>query len=209
MVCSESIEKLETDRCRTLHGRSLPDSHCEHRPWQILSGTGDPADEPRTFPAVMIALLGMTRLLEFRRRNNSASAATATFEINYLSAGTSDVWGATCLAWDPAAQAAFSYAASVWATMIASTVPIRIDACWANLGSSTNLGHSGSYSARDFTGAPQSGTWYFYSLADALAGDDLDPANPDTFITYNNEFTWYFGTDGLTPSGGSAIWSPS
>ena len=129
------------------------------------------------------------------------SAPTATFTINYLSAGTPDGSGTTCLAWNASAQAAFSYAASVWASMLNSTVPIRINACWASLGSPTILGYSRSNRARDFAGAPQSGTWYSYALADALAGSDLDPAKPDIYITYNNGFAWYFGTDGSTPSG--------
>ena len=86
--------------------------------------------------------------------------------------------------------------------MITSNVPIRIDACWANLGSPVVLGYSGSnIQAQLCRGAAQSGTWYSYSLADALAGTELDPSLPDNYITYNNGFTWYFGTDGNTPAG--------
>jgi hypothetical protein len=132
---------------------------------------------------------------------SAASAATAAFEINYLSPGASDGQGATCLAWDPAAQAAFSYAASLWAVLITSGIPIRINACWANLGSPNILGYSWSGMVRDFGGSARNGTWYDYSLADALAGIDLAAGAPDFTITYNSRFAWYFGTDGATPTG--------
>jgi hypothetical protein len=135
------------------------------------------------------------------RQFRTVRAPTATFSINYLSAGTPDGQGATCLAWDASAQAAFSYAASAWASLINSAVPIRINACWANLSSPTTLGYSWSSLLRDFSGAPVAGTWYSYSLADALRGSDNDAANPDFYITYNNGFSWYFGTDGVTPAG--------
>ena len=179
----------------------------------VSIGPGKSSAEPATpqttqepSPVVMIALpwddlsIRIPPPQQFRAAS-AATAATATFSINYLPAGATDRAGATCLAWPPSAQTAFSYAASVWATMMTSAVPIKIDACWANLGSSDILGYSGSLLVRDFVGAPQSGTWYSYSLADALAGSDLDPAAPDTYITYNNGFSWYFGTDGSTPAG--------
>jgi hypothetical protein len=91
-----------------------------------------------------------------------AHAPTASFSINYLAPGTTDFNGATCLAWDPSAQAAYTYAASVWATLINSSVPIKINACWSNLGSPSILGYSGSYLSSDFPGAPRSGTWYSF-----------------------------------------------
>ncbi|CAG0935432.1 hypothetical protein TFLX_04272 [Thermoflexales bacterium] len=125
---------------------------------------------------------------------------TASFSINYLAAGTADGQGATCLAWDPAAQAAFTYGVSIWATLIKSNVPIRINACWANLGSPTTLGYSWSSLTGNF-GAGQTNTWYARALADALVGTDLHPGNPDMSITYNNGFAWYTGTDGNTPAG--------
>ena len=176
----------------------------------VSTGPGTSSAEPATpqsiqepSPVVMIALpwddpsIRIPPPQQFR----AELAPTATFSINYLSVGMPDGQGATCLAWNSAAQTAFSYAASVWATMMTSSVPIRINACWADLGSPTTLGYSWSNMARNFTGAPQSSTWYNYSLADALAGVDLDPAKPDTYITYNNGFAWYFGTAGLTPGG--------
>ena len=79
---------------------------------------------------------------------------------------------------------------------------ITIQACWADLGSSTTLGYSGGGSLyRDFTGAPRANTWYGASLANALSGSDLEPGVFDMHITYNQNFAWYYGTDGNTPLG--------
>ncbi len=152
-------------------------------------------------PVRFIAMPGndFTRIRP-RFEASAIESPTAAFTINYLAAGTPDDQGATCLAWNATAQAAFTYAASVWAKLINSNVPIRINACWANLGSSTTLGYAWSNIASDF-GSGQSGTWYTYALADSMVGYDLDPSNPDFYITYNNVYAWYLGTDGNTPAG--------
>lgn len=125
-----------------------------------------------------------------------AEAASAMFSITYLPAGAPDGQGATCADWEPAAQAAFTAAANTWATLISTATPIRINACWADLGGGSTLGYAWSYLRRDFANAPVARTWYVYALADALAGYDLDASRPDFNITYNTGFNWYFGTNG-------------
>jgi hypothetical protein len=154
-------------------------------------------------PAIMIALPWddpTIRIPPPQQFRAGRAPKTATFSINYLSAGTIQS-SYTCQTWSTAARAAFDYAASIWAAQITSAVPIRINACWADMGSTSILGSSGSSTVRDFPGAPRSGTYYSYSLADAFAGYDLDPTNPDSRITYNSTFAWYLGTDGNTPAG--------
>ncbi len=134
--------------------------------------------------------------------------------VNYLPPGTTNALGDDCLTWPSGSQAAFSYAASIWASLLNSTVPIKINACWANLDYGV-LGHSaaeGFY--RDFFGAPVAGTWYPVALANALSGTDLndvdgtdddgfnDDADAEMEIAYSsNGISWYFGTDGNTPMG--------
>ncbi|MHB8773463.1 MAG: phage tail protein [Syntrophales bacterium] len=130
-------------------------------------------------------------------------AAAATFSITYVAAGdTENLWGYTCLTFPEAAKPAFNAAAAVWASLLQSSVPITIRACWANLGSSSILGGSGGGDLlRDFSGAPHANTWYSAALANSLNGSDLAPANWDMHITYNSGFSWYYGTDGATPPG--------
>lgn len=126
--------------------------------------------------------------------------ATATFSITYIPDGSTDLWGEACYTFPEEAKAAFNAAASIWANTLNSSVPITIEACWAQLSSSSTLGYSGGGPMhKNFTGAPLSNTWYSASLANALNGADLDPSSFDMHITYNSNFSWYYGTDGNTP----------
>ncbi len=125
---------------------------------------------------------------------------TATIQVVYLAAGATDFFGTTCLTWPAEAQAAFSYAASLWETLISSSVPIVIHACWANLpGGMLGYGGADNY-YQGFTGAPAANTWYASALANALHGSDLNTTRPDMHLAYSQNFPWYYGTDG-NPSG--------
>ena len=128
--------------------------------------------------------------------------ATATFSIAYVANGGTDLWGEACYTFPEEAKAAFNAAAAIWGNILQSSVPITINACWAQLSSSSTLGYSGGGNLyRNFSGAPLTNTWYGSSLANALHGSDLGPSFFDMHITYNSDFTWYYGTDGVTPAG--------
>jgi hypothetical protein len=126
---------------------------------------------------------------------------SATFIINYIPAGTQNALGDTCLSWPAGSQAAFEYATNLWGTLLNSSVPIKIDACWASLGEGV-LGHSATDSFyRNFTGAPQANTCYSVAVANAISGADQNGSDPEMHIAYSSSssFTWYFGTDGNPP----------
>lgn len=134
--------------------------------------------------------------------NFAEQPKTATFTIQYLNAGEVNYYGDVCVGWPDAAKAAFTYAANVWGSMLNSSVPIKISACWANMGTGGILGHGGARSYyKDFSGAPQSGTYYPVATANALAGTDLNGGSVEEIvIAYNAQFTsWYYGTDGNCP----------
>jgi hypothetical protein len=122
----------------------------------------------------------------------------STITVNFLAAGATQ-HGYTCQAWPANAQTAFNYAASIAQSLVNSAVTIRINACWADLGGGGLLGLGGATTIhRNFSGAPQTNTWYYQSLANALHGSDLDAGNPDILTTYNSVRTdWYLGTDGI------------
>lgn len=125
----------------------------------------------------------------------------ATISITYVLTGSVDHYNEPCYDWPQGSKDAFEHAALLWAMELNSTVPIVIEACWANLPPGA-LGYSGSSSRRNFPNAPFADTFYKYALANALAGSDLNGGTPEMYITYNgNGISWYFGTDGLTPSG--------
>lgn len=130
-----------------------------------------------------------------------AASATSQFNITYTPAGGQDPWKEICQTFPESAKTAFQAAASVWSSILQSSVPINIVACWANLGGSLTLGYSGGSSLhRNFSNAPRANTWYQGSLANSLAGIDLSPSYPDMYITYNSQFSWYYGTDGNVPA---------
>lgn len=110
---------------------------------------------------------------------------------------------------------AFRHAAAIWAGLLHSPVPIRIDARFDPLpcdASSAVLGQGGTNTVhRDFRGARVPETWYVQALANALAGRDLAPGVSDIDAEFNRRIgtscafpeVWYYGLDGAPP--GTAI----
>ncbi len=130
------------------------------------------------------------------------AAASATFSFTYVAAGNQDPWGQACTTFPEDAKTAFNAAAAIWASRLQSSVPITIQACWASLSDPNTLGYSGGQPLHgNFSGAPKTNTWYEGALANALYGNDLKLAAFDMNITYNSNFTWYYGTDSNTPAG--------
>jgi VCBS repeat-containing protein len=128
-------------------------------------------------------------------------APGATFQFTYVAAGGIDNWGEPCMTFPESAKTAFNAAAAIWADEFQSAVPITIRACWASFSGDT-LGYSGGQPIHlNFSGAPLANTWYQGSLANSLAGSDLAPSSFDMHITYNSNFTWYYGTDSNPPAG--------
>jgi uncharacterized repeat protein (TIGR01451 family) len=130
---------------------------------------------------------------------------SATIQVNWNPATCS---GATST-WPDNAKTAFSYAASIWASLINSSVPVEVNACWrSDLGSGV-LGSAGPVTYyRNFSGAPFSNTWYPTALANALSNTDLNQndgwdsdgdgldRDAEIFANFSSVFSWYFGTDG-------------
>ena len=171
---------------------------------QTLNGPTIPKALGVTVPPVkvMVGRKGMPLFRIAPPANFAVQPKTATFTINYLAAGEANDYGDVCIGWPDEAKAGFSYAANIWGSLLNSSVPIKISACWANMGTGGILGHGGASDYyRDFTGAPQADTFYPVATANALHGSDLNGNTEEIIIAYNAEFTdWYFGTDGLCPN---------
>ena len=119
-----------------------------------------------------------------------AKAQSANIEVTYID-------------FTPEAQAAFQYAVDIWSTLVSSPVTIRVEATWSADLEEDVLGSAGAnFVWANFTGAPELFVFYADALADSLAGEDLQPGEPDIIATFSSEFSdWYFGTDGNTPTG--------
>ena len=108
---------------------------------------------------------------------------------------------------NPAAQNAFQAAVNIWQTEVSSAVPIFVEADFTDLGSSGLLGEAGSAANPQELLGGLAATFYPFPLANNLAGTDtgmaLGPEASDITGQFNSNASvrWYFGTDGLTPSG--------
>ena len=92
-------------------------------------------------------------------------------------------------------------AIDVWSANFKSSVVIAVDASWGRSSSWGVLGSArpGSFFSA-FSGAPDPSLWYSSALANALAGKDLDKANPEIVIQVNSAAAWNTRGDGL-PTG--------
>lgn len=95
---------------------------------------------------------------------------------------------------------AFSYAANQWTYYLTSTVPIKINAVYFTFAGGP-LAITFSNGRKDFAGAPLDSTWYPTSLANSITSTELNIGEVDMDIYLNGAFSWYEGTDGLTPVG--------
>jgi len=91
-------------------------------------------------------------------------------------------------------------AIDVWSVNFKSNVVVTVDASWGRSSSWGVLGSArpGSFFSA-FSGAPDPSLWYASAPANALAGKDLDKANPDLVVQVNSAAPWDTRGDG-TPS---------
>ncbi|MBV6627320.1 MAG: hypothetical protein KI793_31005, partial [Rivularia sp. (in: Bacteria)] len=112
---------------------------------------------------------------------------TATINVNYY--GFSE-----------AAKNAFEYAVNIWEGWIKSDIAIEVDAYWEDLSQygSNILGAASPNGFRsNFAGATQNDTSYVMSLANHLAGKDLNGDGAEIKVWLNSSFNnWYLATDG-------------
>ncbi len=108
---------------------------------------------------------------------------TATFQVSY-SPG-----------FPAAAQAAFNAAVDTWSRIVVSSVPIRVTADWSYLGPGV-LGSAGEGGDDMHNGA-----WVPDALADAAAGSDQNPYEPDIQASFSSGASWYTSTSGAVPPG--------
>jgi Secretion system C-terminal sorting domain len=94
------------------------------------------------------------------------------------------------------AKAAFQSAINVWESYLVSRVPIKVTARYESI-NSTTLANSGSKKVfKNFTPSAIKDVWYPSALANAIAGNDIDPKETDIVITVNKNISWSFKTDG-------------
>lgn len=101
------------------------------------------------------------------------------------------------------ARIAFDYATGIWASLLRSDVKIRITAEWTSMTEQSVLGSSSptSYYRGDFIGALRPDAYYSVSLAEKIAGTELnETADFEISLKFNSAASWYFGLDGQATS---------
>ncbi len=99
------------------------------------------------------------------------------------------------------AQTAFDYSKQIWESILNGTVPIKINVYFFPLGAGGTLGITFPNGRKNFSGALVNDVWYPTSLANQLAGVELNAGESDFDIFLNSSVNWYFGTDGNCPAG--------
>lgn len=120
-----------------------------------------------------------------KKKGSAASLTNATvIEVTYI--GFEAV---------PQAQAAFQKAVDIWASLLITPVPIRIEARWVPLAS--NVLGSANYTAAyaNFKGAQRLNAFYPVAIAEKITGQNLNGTDPDIFANFNSNFNWHFDPD--------------
>ncbi len=102
----------------------------------------------------------------------------------------------------PQAQAAFQRAVDIWASLLTTSVPIRIEARWTTLAANVlgSANYTGAYA--NFIGAQKLNVFYPVALAEKISGRELNGGGPDIFANFNSNFDWHYDPDDTNiPSG--------
>lgn len=124
----------------------------------------------------------------------------ALLQMTIYTNGQGSSFNITYSSFPASAETAFNYAASKWTYYLSSGVPIKVRAVWFTFPTGP-LAITFSNGRKDFVGAPFDSTWYPTSLANSITGTELNVGEVDMDIFVNGAFSWYYGTDGLTPAG--------
>ena len=122
--------------------------------------------------------------------NSAHVEKQSEFKINYTDVPENE---------KPAIEAALN----VWSQNWKSSVPVTIDASYSRQASTSVLALATPVKYfRNFPGAPSSDLYYPSAMANAIAGKDLDPQNPEISIQINSVMSssFYLGTDGNCPT---------
>jgi len=100
-------------------------------------------------------------------------------------------------------HAAINAAVDVWSQNFVSQVPVKVKVYWGRQSSPAILASAapGKFHT-NFKNIPDNDLWYASALADAIAGEDIEPTIEEVTIRINstNAPILYLGTDGNCPS---------
>ena len=92
----------------------------------------------------------------------------------------------------PEAQAAFQRAIDIWSSLLITTIPIGIEANFTTFEEEATLGAARPNFWRCVASL---NVCLPLALINQVAGEDLDPDDPDILVTMSSSEDWYFGLD--------------
>ena len=99
------------------------------------------------------------------------------------------------------AKASIQRAIDTWSENFVSKVPINVNVTWTKASNSSVLASASAKNIfANFNGAPDKTLYYPSALANALAGVDLDIAEPELEVNVSTGDFWYYGLDGNCPA---------
>ena len=135
--------------------------------------------------------VGVSEKFKAFRQGTAGRIKTATIEVEYINFPA-----------DNLARNAFEYAVDIWESELTSTVPIRIRAEWRSLGSGVLAQAIWGSAYANFGGEQHMNTFYPVALAEKITRREINgTSEADIVASFNSRASWYFGTDGNTPSG--------
>jgi hypothetical protein len=96
----------------------------------------------------------------------------------------------------PEMDDAIEYAIDIWGQYLNSEVPIKIHVIYSDQLPNGTLGYCIPNARKNFTAAPYEDIWYATSLANSIAGFEVNPGELDMEIRIGTTINYYLGTDG-------------
>lgn len=101
----------------------------------------------------------------------------------------------------PQAQQAFQQAIDIWASVLNTSMPIRIEARWTTLGAGVLGSANYTYAYANFEGAQKLNVFYPVAIAEKITGREMNNGDIDIFANFNSNFTWHFDPLTQPPAG--------
>jgi hypothetical protein len=97
------------------------------------------------------------------------------------------------------AKHALNYAVHIWEGLFYSHVPVNVLVKMESMDANVLAKSRPASFYMNFEEALHKNVYYPVALAEKLSGEDMNPGNHDIICSFNQNLSWYFGTDGNTP----------
>lgn len=90
------------------------------------------------------------------------------------------------------AKQCFQKAIDIWAAVLNTSVPIRIEVRWTSLASNVLGSANYTYAYANFKGAQKLNVYYPVAIAEKITGQEMNGSDPDIIANFNGAFDWHY-----------------